>query len=83
VWGDVRKFFFAISIILFAGSVQAAEDATKFGSFVGPLDLRMNSDGRTAVLLAPFGYVDPVGKKWETPTGWTVERNGKRPLAGR
>jgi hypothetical protein len=33
----------------------------------------MNSDGRTAVLLAPFGYVDPVGKKWETPTGWTVD----------
>src|SRR5579859_5068431 len=62
-----------ISLILMNASVQAADDAIKFGAFLGPLDLRFNSDGRTAVLLAPFGYVDPAGKKWETPADWTVD----------
>jgi hypothetical protein len=63
----VRKFILAMGLILSAVGVHAAGDAPKFGSFIGHLDLRMASDGRTAVLLAPFGYKDPAGKDWEAP----------------
>ncbi|WP_334503515.1 DUF1353 domain-containing protein [Bradyrhizobium sp. AZCC 1678] len=33
----------------------------------------MSHDGRTAMLLAPFAYVDPQGKEWVTPAGWKVD----------
>lgn len=60
-----------IIVSLFFVSSNAWAQA-EFGSFVGPLDLRMSPNGREATLLAPFGYVDPAGKKWETPKGVTV-----------
>lgn len=69
----MRILLLAASIFFMAATAQAADPETKFGSFVGTLDLRMNGDGRTAMLLAPFGYIDPDGKKWETPAGWKVD----------
>lgn len=56
-------------IIFMVGSAQADDPRAKFGSFVGTLDLRMNNDGRTAILLAPFAYIDPDGRNFETPAG--------------
>jgi len=69
----VRNFLSAICLMFLTAGVNAADDAPKFGSFVGPLDLRMSSDGRSAVLLAPFEYLDPAGRTWQTPVGWKVD----------
>jgi len=69
----VRILFFAASLLFLAAGARAADPGTKFGSFVGALDLRMSNDGRTAILLAPFAYIDPDGRKFETPTGWNVD----------
>lgn len=43
------------------------------GHFTGPLDLRMSGNGRTATLLAPFGFVDQTDKTWLAPKGVTVD----------
>jgi hypothetical protein len=69
----VRILFLAAGLLFLAAGARASDPGTKFGSFVGALDLRMSSDGRTAVLLAPFAYIDPDGRKFETPTGWKVD----------
>jgi hypothetical protein len=69
----LRKFLVSIALTVFATFAGFADDTSKFGQFIGHLDLRMNGDGLTAVLLAPFGYMDPTGKRWETPVGWKVD----------
>jgi hypothetical protein len=69
----VRILLLAVVLLLAPTGARAADQSAKFGSFVGTLDLRMSSDGRTAILLAPFTYVDPDGRKFETPAGWKVD----------
>lgn len=39
------------------------------GRFLGPLLVEMLDDGRNVRLTAPFGYEDPVGKRWDVPSG--------------
>lgn len=69
----MRTLMIAIACVFLLFRTTFADEASPFGRFTGPLDLRMNGDGRTAVLLAAFTYVDPTGKKWETPWGWKVD----------
>lgn len=68
----MRAILIAIVFCFWLGT-SLAQEAFPFGRFPGPLDLRMNSDGRTAVLLAVFSYVDPAGKTWTAPLGWKVD----------
>lgn len=58
-------------VLLGIGHAQA-QLRPEYGSFLGPLDLRMSGNGRDASLLAAFVYIDPQGKKWEAPQGITV-----------
>lgn len=69
----MRRCLIVVALIIFTADIGFADDTSKFGSFIGHLDLRMDPDGRTAVLLAAFAYTDPAGKKWETPVGWRVD----------
>ena len=43
------------------------------GSFSGPIDVRLNKDGRTITLLEPLVYTDSSGRRWLVPTGTVVD----------
>jgi len=58
--------------VMMSVMIAQAQLRPEHGSFVGPLDLRLDPNGRDATLLAPFGYVDSSGKKWSVPKGVTV-----------
>lgn len=53
-------------------SADVALSEPNFGKFVGELVLKMTGDkddGRTAILQAPFSYIDPDGEEWSVPAG--------------
>ena len=68
----MRKFFALVSATLAIVATVHAQPRPGYGSFIGPLDLRLDPNGRDATLLAPFGYLDAAGKKWSVPKGVTV-----------
>lgn len=43
-----------------------------YNPFPRPLDIRMAPDGRSALLLDSFEFIDQQGKKWVAPKGVTV-----------
>lgn len=45
---------------------------TTHNPFPRPLDIRMAPDGRSALLLSSFEFIDKQGKKWVAPKGVTV-----------
>ena len=47
--------------------------AQSFGSFIGDVVSKWNSDGRTMTLVEPFAYLDPSGVRWDAPKGATVD----------
>jgi Protein of unknown function (DUF1353) len=48
-----------------------ADDLSKFGHFVGPLDIELvdNNQGSMGKLLSSYAFVDPDGKVWTAPKG--------------
>lgn len=45
----------------------------KWGDFKGYVDLRLLDDGRKALVLADFQYIDPTQMVWDAPAGIEVD----------
>ncbi|PHR85875.1 MAG: hypothetical protein COA78_38715 [Blastopirellula sp.] len=56
---------------LTTSTATAAEN--EFGQFLEPLEMRVESDGKTFTLTKDFGYIDAQGKQWDAPTGSRVD----------
>jgi hypothetical protein len=70
----IRNIFFSLIAAVLSFSVARtllADDLSKFGHFVGPLDIELVNvnQGRMGKLLSPFAFVDPDGKVWTAPKG--------------
>lgn len=62
-----------LSLLLLVGAaIQSAHVAAR-GKYSGPIDVRLNGDGRTITLLEPLSYTDSSGRRWLVPTGSVVD----------
>jgi Protein of unknown function (DUF1353) len=59
--------------IILCASLAIGASAAASGRYVGELVLKMADDGRTAILVQPFGYVDPEGREWPVPVKTVVD----------
>jgi hypothetical protein len=69
----MRKFVVVFLFLITSILAQPVIAQSQYGSFPYPLDLRMSGNGRDAMLLAKFVYIDGQSKSWEVPTGTVVD----------
>ena len=56
-------------VVMVVVALQAVAQTSEFGKFVGSVVIELQKDGRGALTMEPFTYVDPTGALWEVPKG--------------
>lgn len=67
------KRYLLLLILIFISLQTNAEINNKYGRFIGSFDFRALEDGRKLKLLNDLVFIDPKGKKWVAPKGYTVD----------
>ncbi|MFL6543368.1 MAG: DUF1353 domain-containing protein [Chthoniobacterales bacterium] len=81
---QTREAVVAAVLIMFAATLAGcashstpwtalAKQQHQWGYYIGVVDTRWNSDGRTMTLLNELRYVDPKGETWIAPAGSVVD----------
>ena len=45
----------------------------QFGTFIGEVVAKWDTNGRTMTLMEPFAYIDPDGRRWNAPKGAQID----------
>jgi hypothetical protein len=81
---QAREAVAAAVLVVFSASITGcashktpwtalAKQQHPWGYYIGAVDTRWNSDGRTMTLLNELRYVDPRGETWVAPAGSVVD----------
>lgn len=65
-----RSYLVGLGALALATTARAAEN---WGRYIGDLLVKLNDDGRTLTLLAPYQYDDAAARTWPVKKGWQVD----------
>lgn len=70
IWRTIGVSALAGVALMLTGCYEGLKTDVTVGDFPDPLEVSMDTDdGRTAVLLREFRYIDSAGKEWVAPSG--------------